>query len=115
MNAVTSDPSFPILTGLRAGQPYPPWREQLMLFGQLVGVWDMDVEYYDRTGACTYHGEWEWSFAWILDGRAIQDHSHRPFGESRSLVRTAGDRTFQRTFDAAVPGRWPRLTCSAEH
>lgn len=75
MNAVTSDPSFPILTGLRAGQPYPPWREQLMLFGQLVGVWDMDVEYYDRTGACTYHGEWEWSFAWILDGRAI---SRRP-------------------------------------
>jgi hypothetical protein len=73
VNATGSDLGFPILNGLRAGQPHAPWQEQLMLFGQFVGVWDMDVEYYDRAGGCTYQGSWEWSFAWILGGRAIQD------------------------------------------
>jgi hypothetical protein len=65
--------SFPILGGLRADGPFPAWREQLMLFGQFVGVWDMDVEYYGPSGERRYHGRWEWSFGWILDGRAIQD------------------------------------------
>jgi hypothetical protein len=64
---------FPILTGLRADGPFPPWHEQLMLFGQFAGVWDIDVEYYNEAGQRRYHGRWEWSFAWILDGRAIQD------------------------------------------
>jgi hypothetical protein len=64
---------FPILTGLRADGPFPQWHEPLMLFGQFVGVWDMEVEYYNRDGERRYHGRWEWSFAWILDGRAIQD------------------------------------------
>jgi hypothetical protein len=64
---------FPILPGLRADGPFPAWRDQLMTFGQFVGVWDLAVEYYDAAGKCTYHGHWEWSFAWILDGRAIQD------------------------------------------
>jgi hypothetical protein len=73
MSATSSDPGFPILNGLRAGQPYRPWAEKLMLFGQFVGVWDIDIEYYDRTGARTYQGRWEWSFGWILGGRAIQD------------------------------------------
>jgi len=73
VSATAADPAFPILNGLRSAQPYPPWREPLMLFGQFAGVWDMDVELYDRTGGCSYRGRWEWSFAWILDGRAIQD------------------------------------------
>jgi hypothetical protein len=64
---------FPILTGLRADGPFPQWQERLMLFGQFVGVWDMDVDYYNQDGERRYHGRWEWSFAWILDGRAIQD------------------------------------------
>jgi hypothetical protein len=73
VNLAASDSSFLGLAGLLADGPYPPWRDQLMLFGQFVGVWDMDVKYYDRAGACTYRGRWEWSFAWILGGRAIQD------------------------------------------
>ncbi len=64
---------FPILAGLRADGPFAAWREQLMLFGQFVGVWDIDAEYYKQDGQRRYHGHWEWSFAWILDGRAIQD------------------------------------------
>jgi hypothetical protein len=64
---------FPILDGLRADGPFPAWRDELMLFGQFVGTWDMAVEYYDAPGHRTYQGRWEWSFAWILGGRAIQD------------------------------------------
>jgi hypothetical protein len=64
---------YPILDGLRAGGPFPASRDELMLFGQFVGVWDLAVEYYDAAGRHTYQGHWEWSFAWILGGRAIQD------------------------------------------
>jgi hypothetical protein len=63
----------PILDDLRADGPYPAWKDQLMLFGQFAGTWDLDVEYYDAAGQRTYQGHWEWSFAWILGGRAIQD------------------------------------------
>jgi hypothetical protein len=66
-------PGFPILDGLRAGGPDPGLGEGLMTFGQFVGVWGLDVGYFDEAGRRTYHGRWEWSFAWILGGRAIQD------------------------------------------
>jgi len=65
-------PGFPILDGLRADGPDPRRRDDLMTFGQFVGVWAMDVRYFDETGE-TYHGRWEWSFAWVLGGLAIQD------------------------------------------
>lgn len=45
---------------------------RLATFGQLVGTWDVDVVYYLEDGSTeTWPGEWCW--AWILDGRAIQD------------------------------------------
>lgn len=92
---------FPILAGLRAEGPFPPWREQLMLFGQFAGVWDIDVEYYNQDGQRRYHGRWEWSFAWILDGRAIQDVivTTDPGG------RTTAGGTTVRYCDPAT-GRW---------
>lgn len=66
-------PGFPIFESLRADGPDPQLRDDLMTFGQFVGVWVMDVEYYDEAGQQTYRGRWEWSFAWILGGRAVQD------------------------------------------
>jgi hypothetical protein len=100
---------FPILASLRADGPFPQWREQLMVFGQFVGVWDIDVEYYNQDGERRYHGRWEWSFAWILDGRAIQDviailpgsDSPDPAGRAR---RSAGGTTL-RYCDPAT-GSW---------
>jgi hypothetical protein len=35
----------PILAALPARGPFPAWREQLMVFGQFVGVWEVDAEY----------------------------------------------------------------------
>jgi AraC-like DNA-binding protein len=94
MSVSVADPSPLVLDGLRADGPYPPWRDKLMLFGQFVGVWDMDVEYYDQAGACTYQGTWEWSFDWILGGRAIQDIIIKldPAGDT-APQRTAGGTT----------------------
>jgi len=64
---------FPILETLRAEGPHLSHRDKLKLFGQFVGVWDLDVLFYDENGKIVYRQPGEWSFAYILDGRAIQD------------------------------------------
>jgi len=64
---------FPILETLRAEGPHPSHRDKLKVFGQFVGVWDLDVLFYDENGKIVYRQPGEWSFANILDGRAIQD------------------------------------------
>lgn len=73
MSREVAAPGFPILEGLRAGGPDPGLRDALMTFGQFIGAWSVDVGYYDQAGRRTYHGTWEWMFAWVLGGRAIQD------------------------------------------
>ena len=64
---------FPILPLLRADGPHPGLAGELMLFGQFAGTWDMQVEFFSDDGECVYRQPGQWSFAWILDGRAIQD------------------------------------------
>jgi hypothetical protein len=95
--------AFPILDGLRADGPFPAWRDELMLFGQFVGTWDMAVEYYDGAGHRTYQGHWEWSFAWILGGRAIQDVIV-DLGTGQAPRRTPGGTTLR--YFSRVTGRW---------
>ncbi len=100
---------FHILTSLGADSPFPQWRDRLMLFGQFVGVWDIGVEYYDQDGGCRYHGRWEWSFGWILDGRAIQDviailPDSDSLEQAGRATRSAGGTTV-RYCDPAT-GRW---------
>ncbi len=64
---------FPILETLHAEGPHPSYRDKLKLFGQFVGVWDLDVLFYDEEGKVVYRQPGEWSFTYVLDGRAIQD------------------------------------------
>ncbi len=45
---------------------------ELADFGRLVGSWDLDVAYHHEDGRIE-HRQGEWHFAWILEGRAIQD------------------------------------------
>lgn len=61
------------LAALGANGPHPAYREPLMLFGQFVGVWDMDVRFFDAAGTVLFHEPGEWTFGWVLDGRALQD------------------------------------------
>jgi hypothetical protein len=63
----------PIQELLLASGPIDPADEGLMAFGQFIGVWDMDVQLWNEHGDVLFEGPGEWSFGWILDGRAIQD------------------------------------------
>ncbi len=70
---IVSKDAFQILANLRADAPHPEHREKLMLFGQFIGSWHMQVIFYDQHGAKVYDQPGLWSFSWVLDGRAVQD------------------------------------------
>lgn len=63
--------SFPEL--LLAPRAHPDHADALELFGTFVGEWAMQVRFSNPAGQTTFEGPGAWSFAWILDGRAIQD------------------------------------------
>jgi hypothetical protein len=68
-----ADEAFDILGLLAADGPLPRLSDRLMLFGRLVGTWDMRVKFYDEKGDTTYDQPGTWSFSWAMDGRAVQD------------------------------------------
>jgi hypothetical protein len=88
---------FPILAALRANGPHPDLADQLMTFGRFVGTWRLSVEFYDNAGECVYQDGGEWSFAWVLDGRAIQDVLTYP--TTGSIRTTRGIGTTLRFYD----------------
>lgn len=65
--------SFAAIEALGADGPHPEHRDQLMLFGQFVGAWLLDVSFYAPNGSLQSHFFADWMFSWILQGRAIQD------------------------------------------
>lgn len=61
-----------MIDALRASGPHPDLVKDLMLFGQFVGAWDVDVTNIAPDGTKTeFKGEWH--FGWVLEGRAIMD------------------------------------------
>ena len=95
--------------------------DELGLFGHFVGDWDMDVRFFDRAGATVFEGPGLWTFAWILDGRAIQDvltydlpekfpapSGKRRIGTSLRSYRP-GDRTWHVTWIGATTGTYLSL------
>jgi hypothetical protein len=59
---------------LQADGPHPDYADKLMLFGRLVGSWDIEGRFFDDDGNVTREGTpGEWHFGWALEGRAIQD------------------------------------------
>lgn len=61
-----------MLDALRASGPHPDLAEDLMLFGQFVGAWDVDVTNFAHDGTKT-ELKGEWHFGWVLEGRAVMD------------------------------------------
>ena len=57
---------------LAAPGPFPEYADKLMLYGQFVGVWDIDATWYKQAGG-QRQGKGTWQFDWILGGRGIQD------------------------------------------
>ena len=68
--------------------PRPEYADTLRPFAPLIGSWDLDVKWYDETGAVTRQTKGEWHFAWVLDGRAVADIWITP---SRAARATDGD------------------------
>jgi hypothetical protein len=62
-----------MIGALEAEGPFPEHAEKLMLFGRLVGSWDIVGRFFDQDGTVTREHRGEWHFGWVLEGRAIQD------------------------------------------
>jgi hypothetical protein len=60
------------IKGLVATGPDPALKDRLMLFGQLVGDWELASEWFLPDGF-NPRGKGEVHFGWILNGTAIQD------------------------------------------
>ena len=61
-----------VLPGLGADGPDPALRDQLQLFGQFVGDWDIDRRWVEPDGS-ERRNTGRVHFRWILGGRAVQD------------------------------------------
>ena len=67
-----------MIAALAADGPWPGHAKKLMLFGQFVGPWDVDITLFDLDGSVRAEGRGEWLFGWVLEGRAVQDVLVRP-------------------------------------
>lgn len=63
----------PMLDALHARRPNEALAAKLQLYGRFVGSWDLDVEWRPLNGSPPRRGAGEWHFAWVLEGRAVQD------------------------------------------
>jgi hypothetical protein len=61
-----------MLDALQARGPHPDLAEDLKLFGQFVGAWDVDVTNIAADGT-KQELKGEWHFGWALEGRAVMD------------------------------------------
>jgi hypothetical protein len=69
----TNSASTTMIEALTAEGPFPEYADKLMLFGRLVGSWDIVGRYFDADGNVTREQAGEWHFGWVLEGRVIQD------------------------------------------
>ena len=61
-----------MIDALQASGPHPDHASDLILFGQFVGAWDVDVTNIEPDGT-KKELKGEWHFGWVLEGRAIMD------------------------------------------
>jgi len=74
---------------LCAEGPSPDHADKLMLFGQLVGSWDIHGRFFDEDGNVRSEHRGEWHFGWVLEGRAIQDVLISPPRDEREPGETS--------------------------
>jgi hypothetical protein len=79
-NTTTADPFVRVLAPTSRA---PDIRPEEDLYGFLIGSWELDLVAYPDDGNVTY-STGEASFAWVLDGRAIQDVFINPARSDRT-------------------------------
>lgn len=72
-----------MIDALTATGPLTEYADKLMLFGRLVGGWDIEGRFFNPEGQVTREQQGEWHFDWVLEGRAIQDVILTPPREER--------------------------------
>jgi hypothetical protein len=87
-----------MIGALDAPGPWPEYANELMLFGQFVGAWDVDVTLFNLDGTVLEEGHAEWCFGWVLEGRAIQDVLIRPPRAERADLRRKDPNTGETEF-----------------
>jgi hypothetical protein len=100
---ITMNHSF--LEALASTGPSPEIPAADNLYGWLVGGWTLDITIFDAAGTA-YRSNGEAHFAWVLEGRAVQDVFINPRRDERtsSLEHTARNwygSTF-RVYDPAI-------------
>lgn len=73
METPGQSPSPRVLDLLTADGPYAAYADQLMLYGQFIGSWDIHSTSFQADGTQTEEWQGEWHFAWILGGLGVQD------------------------------------------
>ena len=68
----SAEAGLALSAALVASGPAPALGAGLTTFGRFVGVWDLLVTY-DHAGGQPERWTGEWTWAWVLDGCAIQD------------------------------------------
>src|SRR5204863_7344916 len=110
--ATATKPSEAMIEALEANEPFPAHADELMLFGQLIGSWDVGVRFFDPEGNVTRERRGEWHFGWVLEGRVIQDVLISPPREGRDAGQASHEYgTTLRAYDPKIDA-W-RVTVGA--
>ncbi len=92
-----------LIEALRADGPFPEYADKLMLFGRLVGSWDIEARFLDEEGKVIRETTGEWHFGWVLEGRVIQDVLIAPRREGREPGQQS------KSYDTAIRAFDPRI------
>ena len=98
-----SPTSTAMIEALRADGPHPDYADKLMLFGRLVGSWDIVGRFFDDEGNVLKETSGEWHFDWVLEGRVIQDVLISPPRDGRA----PGEQS--KAYDLAVRAYDPKI------
>lgn len=64
---------IPFAEALLSDGPHERIPPEQQIFAPFIGSWDLVVRWYDEVGKISGEERGEWHFAWILEGRGIQD------------------------------------------
>jgi len=90
-----------MIDALRASGPHADLADRLMLFGQFVGAWEVDITNYGPDGTVA-RVPGEWHFGWALEGRAVMDVWIAPRRSLRGWTESGEYGATVRIFDPAI-------------